>query len=614
MNDSQFDDFVNDKLNEYAAPVPAGLWEKVAEGQFDQFIGGKLQNHIAPVPEGLYEKIADAQFDQFIGNSLKDHTAAVPQGLFEKITDGQFDSFIADKLQPAEAPVPGGLWDKVADGQFDSFVSGKLRDAEAPVPAGLWEKVKPEDDEDDRVAFWWFRYPAAAVLILALLTAGAVGSYFFFSGKKQNADPTLVQSANKSTSEPSPDRPGNNNTVAVPPVVNPGQSSVENNVHPVVPSNRSAAESTSRVNNDLDQPGQNNDTKGNTENTAGHSITIPNSPTGLRFAPPVNKAGDFSANPNEVLANIQSSITKNEGTAVAGNENKYDLVIEPYQPGYTEASTISRAKFSLADLSNKQLFAGNHKFKSVIICPSDKGINTDWYLETYLSPDIAFKSVSNVSASPTYMLKKDSAERSRIGYTAGIRLVNPITDNILLKAGLQYSQGNEQYVYRTENEVKTTTVVTVRTIIRAPGDTVIVNDTSILQTAGFKTNTVKNRYRSFDIPVTVGYQFGDEDLKIGINAGVVFNITSWYQGMVLDSTLANVPLNKNGNGIYRSNIGLGLTGSVSIVKRLSDDLHLFAEPYFRYNLSDMSTAQSGFKQRVSIGGLQLGLRFNLNRK
>jgi hypothetical protein len=172
---------------------------------------------------------------------------------------------------------------------------------------------------------------------------------------------------------------------------------------------------------------------------------------------------------------------------------------------------------------DKQLSTLNHtnQFKSVIICPSDKRGNTDWLLEVYASPDIAMKSVTNTSASALYMAKKDSSEAMQIGYSAGIRLVKPITDNILLKAGINYTQVNQKYVYRTENEVKTTTVVTVRTIIRAPGDTVVVQDTSVLQTVGFKNNTVNNRYRSFDIPVTLA-----TSLAMMISSSV--SMRAWY--------------------------------------------------------------------------------------
>jgi hypothetical protein len=62
--------------------------------------------------------------------------------------------------------------------------------------------------------------------------------------------------------------------------------------------------------------------------------------------------------------------------------------------------------------------------------------------------------------------------------------------------------------------------------------------------------------------------------------------------MLDESTLAVVPLRQNRKRRYKTNIGMGLYGSISVVKRLSEGMHVFAEPYFRYNLSDMTTPQA----------------------
>lgn len=579
MNDNQFDDFVNDKLRDHAAPVPAGLWEKVAEGQFDQFIGSKLRDAEAPVPDSTWDKITDAQFDHFIADKLSGHTA----------------------------PVAGGLWDKITDGQFDQFVSGKLRDHASPVPDGLWEKVRPEE-EDDKFGFIWFRYPAAAILILAILTAGAVGAYFYFNpssstNNKQTAgQQNNAVSAGKTRGEQ--DAVFNNPSTQAQDKKNTGTD--QNNTQQPETNGIKITGSAQKTT----QPVQ---VSANAEKAAGKVFDL---------KPAIPSANKNLANTDyNIFPPADATETRNNAVATTGDndvtENAFDnYAYKQLLPGSTIATERNSYK-GYQGLAALQLSNGNHtsKYRNIIICPSDKrGLNPDWYLETYVSPDIAFKSVSNVSATQQYLARKDSSEHMRIGYSAGIRLVKPITDNLLVKAGLQYSQVNERYVYRTENEVKTTTVVTERTIIRAPGDTVIVKDTSVLQTIGFRNNTVQNHYRSFDIPVTVGYEFGNEDLRFGINAGVVVNLSSWYQGVILDSSLGTVNLDKGGNMVYKSNIGLGLTGGISVVKRLSDDMHVFFEPYFRYNLSNMTTPQSSFNQRLSIGGLSVGLRFNLNRK
>ncbi|MEO8174156.1 MAG: hypothetical protein ABI581_13775, partial [Sediminibacterium sp.] len=521
-----------------------------------------------------------------------------------------------------------GLWDKITDDQFDHFVAGKLVNHEAPVPAGLWKKVRPQED-DDRVGFFWFRYPAAAVLILAILTAAAWGGYVYFTKKNrvaettQTASPVKGSTGSNTTATETPAT--TDHSAIVPPVTN---NDTKANISPAVdqplntvPSNNATTPSKDKTTNAATEDVNNEKRIGadpissSRGNTVGSSNAVVPSIKGAKGTenklppPPANKT-DLTTNSYDPFKNKTGIFDKTADQATAKEDEVY---LTPFQRGFTSVATVPFA-FNYYPI-DKKLSTLNHtnQFKSVIICPADRG-KTDWFLEAYVSPDIAMKSVINSSASSLYLLKKDSSEAMQIGYSAGIRLVKPITDNIILKAGINYTQVNQKYVYRTENEVKTTTVVTVRTIIRAPGDTVVVKDTSILQTVGFKNNTVNNRYRSFDVPVTVGYQFGDDDLKFGINAGVVFNISSSYQGVVLDSTLAIVPLDKSGNGVYKTNIGMGLYGSVSVTKKLSEGLHIFAEPYFRYNLSDMTTPQAGFKQKFSIGGLALGLRFNLNNR
>ncbi|MDD2792872.1 MAG: outer membrane beta-barrel protein, partial [Sediminibacterium sp.] len=259
----------------------------------------------------------------------------------------------------------------------------------------------------------------------------------------------------------------------------------------------------------------------------------------------------------------------------------------------------------------------NHtgNIKNIILCPSDKNLrNTDWDLEVYASPDLAFKSVSSNTASQQFMSRKDSSESARVGFTAGLRIVKPLNDHFQVKVGLQYSQINESFTYKTSDEIKTTTVITVRNITLANGTVVTVSDTSILQQAVNKYNTVHNRYKHIDVPVLMGYQFGNDNLKIGINAGVIVNLSSSYKGVMLDSTLSPQPIDKNSSVGYKTNVGLGLYTGISITKRINYNTSVFAEPYLRYNLSDITTPESVYKQRFSVGGLSLGLRINLNKQ
>ncbi len=587
------------------------------DSEFDDFTKGRLGDHEVPVPAGLWDKIADAQFDQFFGHTLKDKEAPVPGSLWDKITDTQFDNFFGNTLATAAAPVPEGVWDKISDGQFDSFVSGKLSGYESAVPAGLWDKIMPKDN-GRKGGYILFRSAGRAVAALLLLVGLLGGGYYWYTISDKNntaLTPELSSIPAKTSVDPKADNNTNSNTIVTVPseATNTGNTPVNKDAKKTDAANLPAQSSDNRL-----------QTEDNTINASSSSAVSSSARKTNRAGVPVASGITGNGQKNTaIIPSANNTIVQSNNTngllAEPSKETTNDFgFIEPYQTNHLTASTIPFNNSMGAGMINKQL-SPNHanRHKSIIICPADKGRNTDWYLEGYLSPDLAFSSITNNTASQQFLARKDSSESMNIGFTAGIRLAKPITDNILVKTGLQFTQMNQKYVYRTENEIKTTTVVSQRTIIRAPGDTLIIMDTSVVQQTGFKNNTVINRFRSLDIPVLVGYQFGtkDDDLRIGINAGVIVNVSSWYQGVMLDSALATVPIAKgSSNMVYKDKVGLALYGGISIVKKLSDDMQVFAEPYFRYNLSNTTTPNAAYNQKFSVGGISLGVRLNLNRQ
>lgn len=512
----------------------------------------------------------------------------------------------------------------MTDNQFDSFIRAKLHDHSAPVPAGLWDKVNPAKDDDRKAVIIPKKYRWG--LTLLLLTGSCIGYLIFSSPSSSTEQPLSAAQAVIHTNEPTKNNHQNNTTEAA--IAAPGPNR-ENEMSNQAPAGTNLLTDTKSLDNNLPvttkiKTGSNDITNStankqtNQNNTEVKDLAVTNnkrkySPDFIEAMPSFagsahqRKNSDFVINNRNLIP--QSVLEEDEASAL-----KYPLTFsQKLEQG--NIVSLTRLNTDFSSLQRDQVSSAySKKFKNIIVCPPAKTGNTDWFVELYASPDIAVKSIENISATPQYLQKKDSSESMRLGYTAGVRLVKPITDNLLVKTGLQYTQINEKFTYRTENEVRTITVISVRTIIRGPGDTLRVADTSTVQQTGFKNNTIKNRYRSFDIPVTVGYQFGNDNLQFGINAGVIFNISSWYQGVILDSSMSAVPISKGNNSIYKNNIGLGLYGGFSILKKMGEDTQLFFEPYFRYNLSGITNEQSSFKQRFSLGGLSIGLRYNLNRR
>lgn len=479
----------------------------------------------------------------------------------------------------------------MTDNQFDNFFREKLINHSAPVPEGLWEKIRPEKEKRPK-GFFLRKINGTGLLIAALL----VGSLMIGLLTYQHPASVPATDAALNTSKT------NANTI-------------DHSTNIITGNNSTLTSRTKQSSLPTEEKSEITEEKtiGSIPAKKENSVTL---------LPAANNVRSFEANSSvtkkevsfkPMIAHEQTQLTEVPETTV--EENKYVSANIAQASLFYQSTSVN----ATTGLVQKNLADNGHsKFikSSIIVCPTNRGrsnFNSDWSFELFASPDYGFKSVSNVSASQQYLDKKDSTESMQIGYSAGFRVVKPLNNNWLLKTGLQYSQINQKFSYRNENEIKTTTVITTRSIIRSPGDTVLVTDTSTLQQIGYSVKTIRNHYRSFDIPLTLGYQFGNEDLTIGINGGVIFNITSWYQGELLDTSLTSVPMSKISNSYYRSNIGMGLYTSISVLKRISENTHLFFEPYFRYNLSNMTNTASPYNQRFQVGGLAIGLRFDLNR-
>ena len=484
------------------------------------------------------------------------------------MTNEEFDHITGEKLQNYSAAIPAGLWEKIhaslnepSSAILDQHFKTKLQDYSAPYSADLWNRIMPEEEKKRRIFFLLPKRTMVAASLMMLILASSVSAFLYYRSiqtDKNVSETTLFQSDNN----------------------NPQKDKQEQAITLLKDSTADAIDQDLAIEN-TDQQQQQYPLKHNK----------------------ISAVSDLA------------SISAKENTADEPSDQE-SLTEENYEPfAKLDASVITnKLKFNHSEKQiSFQRNAGN--IKNVMICPSDKKLrNPDWDLEIFASPDYALKSTGNITASQQFMSRKDSSERSQLSYSAGFRIVKPINDHFSVKTGLQYSQINERFTYQTENELKTTTVITVRNITLANGSTVTVTDTSVLQQLGYKTNTVKNRYKSIDIPFLLGYQLGNDDFKIGINAGLIFNLSSWYTGMTLDSTLNTIPLNKSSNLVYKNNTGVGLYAGLSLTKRVNFNTSIFAEPYLRYNLSDMTTPGSVYKQRFSIGGLSLGLRFNLNNR
>ncbi len=643
LNDQQFDEFFREKLTDYEAPIEDISWQKIADLQFDTHIADQLQNFIAPVPAGAFEQLDNTRLDRFFGNSLHELEVPVPEhtwdaiagklldthaglqlnqfeppvsdNLWDKIAEQQFDGHLSASLSNIEAPVPAGLWDKIADQQFDEHFRGSFDNYEAPVSEEVWRKIKPEEEED-RGFFYWFRIPMAAAIAGALFLGGLLATYVVY---KKNVNTStggqsgVVISGDGTTTPPSDsektDQPESNRTIVPPASIDSlDNRSAINSKKTNLPVLEETTIESSADSKPIDQSD-----KQSSRSSLGwrkNKLTTTISSRFKMIAP---------ANRNQLVTADKESTLVTEMTTEALPVYVDQPVGENQFKSYPYGNTIALDRNTRAGIQELRAQSSKQIAVPRINCPPVRGrtkwddFNKDWYVDTYVSPDYSLKSVNNISATPQYMRQKDSSESMQVGFSAGVRLVKPLNDHIQLITGLQYSQINQRHTYRTENEIKVTTVITTRTVILSPGVTVTFSDTSQVQTIGYKNNVVKNRFRSIDVPLLLGYQFGKGSVKVGINAGVILNLSSWSEGVVLDTSMAVVPLQKD-NNVYKKKLGLSMYTGVQISKELNDEMSLFVEPYYRHSFDHMTNGNQPYQQKFGTTGVLMGIRWSLNRK
>jgi len=533
----------------------------------------------------------------------------------------------------------------MTDNMFDKFVSDKLRDHQSPVPPGLWEKIERKKDRDPRGGFW---IPRTALLAGFLLIIAGLGVGYYLL---QESEPNTANGAKHAAAKNAVSAPDNEKNTTT------GFNSNENNTHNTgkgtVNEGGNTTTSATPTNNNITD--DNNATTANNTGNAGasknkkiqssHSTDNNNSNNtsvvkkvkrskqqraGLR-----NEAGSTvvpdnaytntgsTSNTNNTIATINGKKKTSRNTNDKGKNTLAATIDEATTNNATTNNTsaveqeLLLAKYNKGNtaLNLRKLTAGGKNQFDLsklkiwgIDCPTAGRLRrNDWYVEPFVSVDKAFKSVSGSAA---YVNKKDSTETTQLGYTAGVRISRSITENILLKTGLEYSQINERFDQVKESERRIITVVTIRTITLPSGLDSTISDTTSLEQIGYTVRRTYNRYRSLNIPLIASYEFGGDKLKFAVNAGVILNLRSWYSGESLNDSLAVVPLNSKTNSIYKQNIGLGIYAGFSIIKPLRNNAELFFEPYFRYNLSNMSTG--AFSQKFNSAGLAIGIRYKLN--
>jgi hypothetical protein len=229
---------------------------------------------------------------------------------------------------------------------------------------------------------------------------------------------------------------------------------------------------------------------------------------------------------------ISSALTDSNVT----KENKTDDKKDSAGKGPFVKATAPFIKETTPDSSQNK---GSKKSET-----KSKTNNPKWYLDLYASPDYPIISPHN------------EYEKSKLSYTIGIKLNRSLGKHFSVKTGIQYSQIN----------------------INAYDSFGVIH------------------LKRLDLPVLVGYSFGDEKLEATINGGVIFNLYTWLSGTNLQD-------------FFKTNTGFSLYLGVNFEERINERFSLFGEPYYRYQLTSMTVSSISNMKFIDIVGISIGARY-----
>lgn len=467
--------------------------------------------------------------------------------------------------------------------RFDEHIREQFSDYAPEVHPRIWENIVAQRERRKPAGFWFTLLSGKNILLMTgVLLAAGTGAWIFFSkNSSANSEKSVAQTI----------------------------------------------EGKNTLNKDKSgRPGENNNSTGNKEQTATTATTTPlnsnenktatNSPVvsnNTINASAVSRirvyAPDRSSVPTNVTAAKDEKKPGNTGVINRINDIASDDNVSVNDNSPLQGSLLGRLMFGVQKISANRKTATLPKapllpFGLLPDCPAleKDAAGNKKYIELYAGPDMAMRSMSDTGNS-AYLQKRKESTKVSSAYSAGARFTRVFSNSMSVRTGINYSQINEKFTFVQGN------LVQITYIIDANGDT-----TGSYITRGTRYKTTYNKYRSIDVPLLVGFEVGNGKLHANINAGAVVNVYSWQKGDVLDT--ANQPVTiTTGKGSspyqFKTNAGIGFMTAVSVYYKLNDRIHVMAEPYFRYNLSQLNKENLTLKQKYSTLGLRLGVRVDL---
>lgn len=202
---------------------------------------------------------------------------------------------------------------------------------------------------------------------------------------------------------------------------------------------------------------------------------------------------------------------------------------------------------------------------------------------------------------------ESTLETSHYGFFIGAKHK---PSNLGITIGLQHTNIAERYILK-DVQVTTEMVngIKVRRI-NLEGDTINIMGDVLETTTRTIDKNIYNSYRLLEIPVILSYDFPFQKMNLGIEAGILANLSLKTEGIIPNALLADQDIDNSKNDLFKSKVGLGYHFGLSIRGLITPKIGWKVVPMLRAYPSDFAGASNELSQRYVLYGVNLGLAYS----
>lgn len=501
--------------------------------------------------------------------------------------------------------------------EYEKAIKNRLSQAEQAYPTDLWNKISNDlEKEKDK------KKPIFPWLILStLISICIIGITILFSTNNDKVKSQYISTGNAST--------------ALAASINTESSNYKSGINPLKSDNSNYESSTAE---------NSNSERHSPLTLLNHSNTSSNNE-----APSVALQANIQSTENSSLSNQVYTTLSSKYPSFVDSDDDEEIMDDIPMMSWIEdkdqknqleiennkSFRIHRVKLPKTKSKESKINLLEQKEHTIIFAQADipvedvvlkkrqnKGYNDchgldikrdGWFLEPYFSSDYGIRSFeAKNSSAATYATQRDNLETASYSYSFGARAKYLSPDSWFVKGGLHFSQINEIMRYTDPEAVRYQTVIKIDSML-VENEWLTTRDTTQVPISGIATSEIVNRYKTFDIPVSAGYEWPiNRSWSFYGQAGVIINVLFSQRGMYVPQDESE-PIwfgntSQDDKSIYKTNLGVSFAGAVGLTYHWTDELRIFAEPNFRYFPTSITTDAYPLKQSYTTIGLATGIQ------